>query len=176
MQHKRLHLMKHRYSVVVSFFYSFQKNQIVIIVAVRYKNEDLLKTFIEYEVDINEHHGDTSSTPLMLAAALGYNHICHMLIDAGAKVNALDYQGNTPLHLAIQNPSEENIDVIQTLIEHGAAITVCNEDGYTPIMLAEHMKNDACINILGSPMAEKSPSHVYEELDETKYQNVFRFV
>ena len=143
---------------------------------VRFQNDDLLKTFIEYEVDINAHHGDTSMTPLLLAAALGHNHICHILIDAGADINAIDYQGNTPLHLAIQNHHEENVEVVQTLIEHGANIGAINEEGLTPTMLAAHIKNDACINILNSQLAEKSPSHIYEELDEPKYQNIFRFV
>jgi ankyrin repeat protein len=151
-------------------------NETALFCCIRYQNDDLLKTFIEYEVDINTHHGDTSTTPLMLAATLGYNHICHILLDAGAKINAIDYQGNTPLHLAIQHVKEENIDVIQTLIERGADLTASNEEGFTPTMLAAHIKNDACIKILNSQMAEKSPSHIYEELDDTKYQNVFHFV
>ncbi len=71
----------------------------------------------------------------MLAASLGYNHICHILLDAGADVHATDLEGNTPLHLAIQH-----LNVVQTLLDYGADANALNDEGYTPLMLIQRRK------------------------------------
>ncbi len=99
------------------------------------KNEDLLKTYINHNININAYHKDTFTSPLMLAASLGYNNVCKILLEAGADVNASDLEGNTPLHLAIQH-----WNVIQTLLDYGADPNALNDEGYTPIMLIQHRK------------------------------------
>lgn len=71
----------------------------------------------------------------MLAASLGYNQICKILLDAGAYINAINLDSNTPLHLAVQYP-----DVVETLIENGADANALNDDGYTPMMLLPRTK------------------------------------
>ena len=104
----------------------------------------------------------------MLAAALGFNRICNILIDAGADVNASDYQGNTPLHLGAQN-----INIIQTLLEHGAKKNAVNHEGYFPYTLAQQMQNDACVNLLKPQIIDNSSAHIYEELDDSKLESIF---
>ena len=99
------------------------------------QNEDLLKTYIAHQVNVNICHSDTFTTPLILAASLGYNQICKILLDAGAFIDATNLDSNTPLHLAVQYP-----DVVETLIENGADINALNDDGYTPMMLLPRVK------------------------------------
>lgn len=105
------------------------------VVLVRLQNEDLLKTYIDHQINVNICHSDTFTTPLMLAASLGYNQICRILIEAGANINAINLDSNTPLHLAVQYA-----DVVDTLIDNGADINALNDDGYTPMMLLQRMK------------------------------------
>lgn len=99
------------------------------------QNEDLLKTYIAHQINVNICHSDTFTTPLMLAASLGYNQICKILLQAGAYINSTNLDGNTPLHLAVQYP-----DVVETLVEHDADIDALNDDGDTPMMLLSRVK------------------------------------
>jgi ankyrin repeat protein len=157
MQHKPLRSMKLHYSVVVSHS-SLLQHQILIIFLVRFQNEDLLKKFIEYDIDVNTLNTDTGTSPLMLAAALGFDHICNILIDAGADVYGSDHEGNTPLHFATQNHTEQHMHVVQTLLRHGADINAVNRDGCAPNTTVEPTDNDVRF-----PLVEKPSSHIYEE-------------
>jgi ankyrin repeat protein len=127
--------MKHHYSIAVNNFIFLKHPQHSFSLLVRVQNEDLLKSYIVNKININAHHLETFTSPLMLAASLGYNHICKILLDAGAHVNATDLEGNTPLHLAIQHRN-----VVQTLLAYGADVNALNDDGYTPIMLIQHRR------------------------------------
>jgi len=141
---------------------------------VRFQNEDLLRKFIEHEIDINALNPETGTSPLMLAAALGYVNICNMLIDAGADINASDHSGNTPLHLAAQGYGEQ-INVVKTLIQRGANVNATNEDGFTPVILAKRMENDACYKLLSAQTNEVKELPKYQEVEGVKDQNVFSF-
>jgi len=53
-----------------------------------------------------------------------------ILIESGAKINSLDGNGSTPLHVAI---SVSNYDIAFYLIKSGASLSLKNKWGYTPI-------------------------------------------
>lgn len=54
------------------------------------------------------------------------------LIDAGAKVDALDNDGNTPLHSAT-NRGWYDVDVVRCLVGKNADVNRCNLSGQTPL-------------------------------------------
>ncbi|MEZ9823239.1 ankyrin repeat domain-containing protein [Shewanella sp. 10N.286.45.A1] len=53
-----------------------------------------------------------------------------VLIKSGAKINSLDGNNSTPLHIAI---SVKNYDIAYYLIKSGASLSLQNKWGYTPI-------------------------------------------
>ncbi|XP_072042915.1 death-associated protein kinase dapk-1-like [Amphiura filiformis] len=72
-------------------------------------------------------------TPLHLAARNGRDNCCKILLEAGAAVDALDDNGNTPLHLACREyddvGSEEYYKVVTTLTHAHPDISIKNKDG-----------------------------------------------
>jgi ankyrin repeat protein len=53
-----------------------------------------------------------------------------ILVESGAKIDSLDGNGSTPLHVAI---SVKNYDIAYYLIKSGASLNVKNKWGYTPL-------------------------------------------
>lgn len=133
---------------------------------------------IEHEVNINALNPETGTSPLMLAAALGYQHICGILLDAGADVNATDHSGNTPLHLAIQGYGEKAA-VVETLLQRGANPNAVNDDGFTPAALAKDTENDECYKLIQAKATTSTDLPEYQEVKEEKEestgQNIFSF-
>jgi ankyrin repeat protein len=93
--------------------------------AVRTKNIELAKLCIA-EKDSLESRGERQATPLYYAAYNVDPVMTKLLLENGAEVNALDYQGETPLHTAVYhsypNVEEEGIKVIKLLIENGSDV------------------------------------------------------
>jgi ankyrin repeat protein len=55
------------------------------------------------------------------------------LLDKGADVNHKNYNGNTPLHIAIVN---QDLEVCKVLISRGADVSITNNEGKTPLQVA----------------------------------------
>ena len=60
----------------------------------------LLISDLKIQVDVK---GSEGRTALHEAALKGYDMMIYILSEAGAQVNALDAQGDTPLHCAVKN-------------------------------------------------------------------------
>lgn len=74
-------------------------------------------------------HPLAGTTPLIEVATYAYcNEIARILIDAGANVNELDNDGNTPLITAAQ---ANNKTLIEMLFSKGAKRTIINRAGKT---------------------------------------------
>lgn len=69
-------------------------------------------------------------TPLM-RAVIGHHPVCvQKLIQAGARLNLIDIEGNTALHHAIQE-GQDNLAIM--LVEAGASTDIKNREGDTPL-------------------------------------------
>jgi len=83
------------------------------------------------EINSTDVCGDT---PLHVLIARGNNYGIELLIDKGAKVNAIGDMGETPLHVAI---SYENIKAIELLLKIGADTNIKSEFNETAIEKAK---------------------------------------
>ncbi|CAM9384109.1 unnamed protein product [Rangifer tarandus platyrhynchus] len=85
----------------------------------------------------------TSSPPPPLPGRLGPpggaqngdDHSAHLLLDQGARVDAQEHEGWTPLHLAAQNNSE---NVAWLLVSHQADPNLREAEGKTPLHVAAY--------------------------------------
>ena len=143
-------------------------------VLVRFQNEELLNKFLNYGVDVNYLNPDQGTSPLMLAAALGFERICNILIEAGADVNASVHSGNTPLHLATMGYGEK-LNVVRTLLEHGANRNALNEEGLTAAILAKQVDNDACFKLIQEFKIENLPEQIDEPVELNDEQQIISF-
>ena len=78
-------------------------------------------------------------TPLHIAAECGLDSMCRHLLKCGARIDARDNFGGTPLHAAAA--CQSGVKVIKTLVEHGADLRLKDAAGMTPAALAEKYKH-----------------------------------
>lgn len=113
-------------------------------------NINLIKYCLEHSINIYTNitigEKDNFTTPLHYAIKICYlknknnklctktNCICYdivkLLIKNHAKINALDFEGNTPLHIALSYSCK---CVIDYLIKYGAYINIINNYNETPV-------------------------------------------
>jgi len=93
---------------------------------------EMFDILVEYGAKITETSTYDNGTLLHNAAFSGNTDIMKKIIKAGANVNAIDDDGNTPLHLATCNLKDKAVKV---LIENGAELstTIENKAGKLPI-------------------------------------------
>ncbi|MDX8411801.1 MAG: ankyrin repeat domain-containing protein [Mariprofundaceae bacterium] len=93
-------------------------------------DEDAIKQALSLGVDVNAKDA-ARNTVLHLAVKYGHVNIMHLLIEAGADLNARNDFDSTPLHL-----TEKNIDTIRILLEAGANPNIKDKDWDYPYYFA----------------------------------------
>jgi ankyrin repeat protein len=83
---------------------------------------------------------DNGGTPLHFAAQASAADVARVLLDAGARIDARDSEGNTPLFRAVF-ASRGHGDVIELLRARGADPTIRNNHGVSPIDLSRTIAN-----------------------------------
>jgi quinoprotein dehydrogenase-associated probable ABC transporter substrate-binding protein len=85
--------------------------------------------------------------------------VTYLLEKKGAAINAVDLQGETPLHHALQ---QRYPDMVAFLIAHGADVNMRDRDGWTPIMTAAYADDADAVKLLaahgGDPNAVSAQS------------------
>lgn len=98
--------------------------------AVSTKNIRTVELLLSKGADSNKYRDQSGSTALMYAALVGATDIAKKLIEAGADVNAIDNNGQTPL-LKVANMRKVNPAILSVLLDHGADINAQDRRGFT---------------------------------------------
>jgi truncated hemoglobin YjbI len=84
------------------------------------RGPDIVRTLAQAGADVNAHGGVTGASALHMAARRGHLEIARTLLDCGARIDAQDRKGDTPLHRALKCRRDR---VSQLLVERGATVT-----------------------------------------------------
>lgn len=118
--------------------------------AVKKRNIEAVRSLLEQSIDVNASQGD-GATALHWAAYWDDPDSTELLIRAGARVNAADDHGITPLWLACSNGA--GAKVIEQLLNAGADANVSHSSGETALMSAAGTGNLAAVTRLLSAHA-----------------------
>ena len=107
-------------------------------------------------------------TPLLMAAAFGPPEAVKVLLDAGAKIDAQDYRGFTPLMLAVGTDRYDR-RTVNLVLSHGADLRPTNHDGETALDWAYKFADPEVIRSLGgTPKDLAKPVRLSDELPDTR--------
>jgi ankyrin repeat protein len=99
-----------------------------LLVAVANLNFDISNLLLKYGADPNISRPSDGNSPLHVAAENGLSWLGEILLDHGAKINALNKDGATPLILAVQ---WQHRDFATMLIRRGADPAITDGEGKT---------------------------------------------
>jgi hypothetical protein len=89
---------------------------------------------------------ENGNNALMIAAARGHVALVEILLDKGAKIDAINKEGRNALMFAAKSG---NVEVVKMLLDKGANINaVTNKDSTTALMIAAKSGNDEMVGIL----------------------------
>ncbi|HTB18916.1 MAG TPA: ankyrin repeat domain-containing protein [Bryobacteraceae bacterium] len=94
-------------------------------------------------------------TPLLMASAFGPPEAVKTLLDAGARIDAQDYRGFTPLMLAVGTDRYDR-RTVNMLLAHGADLHPTNHAGETALDWAHKFGDPEVIRALGGSPADLS--------------------
>ena len=80
--------------------------------------------------------GRNGCTPLHTAAEHGSYKVCKTLLELGAKVNAKEDQGRTPLFFCVESNREGTLQCMEVLLDHKALVDDKNKKGLTALHVA----------------------------------------
>jgi len=98
------------------------------------------------ESDCTKFRERVDSMRLFYAAATGDSEGLARFLDSGARVNAIDYLGQTPLHIAAS--LEPGTHVAQLLVDHRADVNALDYLSRTPLAMAGSSGNQMVESIL----------------------------
>ena len=91
---------------------------------------------------------ESGRTPLMLAAAAGWQAALDTLLARGADANARDARAQAPLHYALQQPPAHALPLVRSLVRWGADPRATADNGETPLGLALATGHDSLVDWL----------------------------
>jgi len=107
-------------------------------------------------------------TPLLMASAFGPPEAVNMLLNAGAKIDAQDYRGFTPLMLAVGTDRYDR-RIVNMLLAHGADLRPTNHAGETALDWATKFHDQDVIRALGgSPKDNPGPVRLSDGLPDPR--------
>jgi ankyrin repeat protein len=136
-------------------------------------NADLTRLLLAHEADVNAISADRGGTvkngpvafgnvtSLHLSVSSGSPETVRLLLDGGARVNAQDIRGMTPLMFAVST-DRPNLEIIRMLLARGADPTMASKVKETSADWARKFNNPAVLTLLkteaaGASAAQASP-------------------
>lgn len=100
-------------------------------------HNDILTLLLQRDdIKLDIQDNNSKFTPLMRAIISSKNLCAQKLIQAGAKLNLRDIEGDTALHHAVMT---DNVQIALMLIENGAKTDIENKQNRTALQLASPM-------------------------------------
>ena len=113
--------------------------------AIREKDFDVLKSFIDDDPKIVNSQDSRGFTPLIFATYFDNIEAAKLFLLNQAEINTQDHSGNTAL---IGVCFKGNTEIASLLIQNGANIEVKNNIKSTPLMFASTYNNQSIIELL----------------------------
>lgn len=139
------------------------ENDYPIQVAIANNKFEIIKFLLENGVPLDFKSEIKKYTLLHYAATTYSIEIIEFLLAKGLDVNALDFDGNTPLHHACNNWEHPDIqtEIIKLLLEHGADVSMKNKKEITPLGILDRIKTDIAPELIPllKSYAKKKESH-----------------
>ncbi|XP_046581218.1 serine/threonine-protein phosphatase 6 regulatory ankyrin repeat subunit C-like [Haliotis rubra] len=104
--------------------------------AAAYGSTESLDILLEYSQDISKRFRVVAANTFLLhrAAQHGNDKCADFLLVKGFQVDLKDNDGNTPLHLAVQN---SHLECVKILLQHKAPVNQENREGLVPLSVIE---------------------------------------
>lgn len=115
-------------------------------IAVRKGDMDMVKILLIHGADVNQRCNSLGQTPLLIAIDDGDLNIVKLLLSKGGNPNLGNYNGITPLEVAVQSRKAELL--VKVLLAHGANVNQADKYGRLPIDLAAKRGNPIIIGLL----------------------------
>eukprot|EP01103_Thecamoeba_quadrilineata_P017212 TRINITY_DN6007_c0_g1_i1.p1 TRINITY_DN6007_c0_g1~~TRINITY_DN6007_c0_g1_i1.p1 ORF type:complete len:367 (-),score=82.63 TRINITY_DN6007_c0_g1_i1:213-1289(-) len=152
---------------------------------IEWDNVELLKYFLEKNVDINVK-GKKGNTPLHEAAKVNRKDMVEALLAKGANVNARNKHDLTPLHLLIESSDSHKIkDTLIALVHAGSNVNEVDDVGNTflhricsgDLELVDTVKIRSLLEVGADPQIKNSQGETPEDLleleeDSTKVKEI----
>ena len=93
---------------------------------------DKVKEYLDRGADIEAKDNQYGWTPLICACIYNHTEVVSLLINSGAKIDATDPDGYTPLIWACSG-DENKMDIVKILLENDADLNAESKSGITPL-------------------------------------------
>jgi len=98
---------------------------------------------------------DVGISPLHLAAYLGDDVAIATILQAGANVNVVDHNGNSPIMYAAAFSNGQR-NIIDRLIEHGADLSIENHENLTVVDFAKVDRSEKILQYIDTKIVQKN--------------------
>jgi cytohesin len=123
-------------------FYSSEWGNTPLHLAARDGREEAVAALIEAKADVNAVNDRGVS---VLHRAIAHPKVAEMLISKGAKVDAADVRGHTPLHYCAR---DKDAKIVGLLLDKGAAANAVDKQGRSAVHLAAEYANADAMKVL----------------------------
>lgn len=101
----------------------------------------VVEELLTHHPDLEARETRSWQTPLFVASTKGFHGIASLLLAKGARVDAQDREGRTPMLAAASNPNFKSMETASLLADHGANLNAKDGIGRTPLLWAATNRN-----------------------------------